>query len=94
MYLGKIVETAESDALCARPLHPYTKALFAAALPSHPDQRTQEKTVTGEVPSALSLPSGCRFHPRCPSVMPICSQIEPTLRRRDGSGEVACHLYT
>ena len=94
MYLGKIVETAEADALCARPMHPYTKALFAAALPSHPDQRTQEKTVTGEVPSALSLPSGCRFHPRCPSVMPVCSQIEPTLRRRDGGGEVACHLYT
>jgi oligopeptide/dipeptide ABC transporter ATP-binding protein len=93
MYLGKIVETAEADALCARPMHPYTKALFAAALPSHPDERTQEKTVTGEVPSALSLPSGCRFHPRCPSVMPICSQIEPTLRRRDGGGEVACHLY-
>ena len=94
MYLGKIVETAEADALCARPMHPYTKALFAAALPSHPDERTQEKTVTGEVPSALSLPSGCRFHPRCPSVMPICAQIEPTLRRRDGGGEVACHLYT
>ena len=93
MYLGKIVETAEADALCARPMHPYTKALFAAALPSHPDERTQEKTVTGEVPSALSLPSGCRFHPRCPSVMPICAQIEPTLRRRDGGGEVACHLY-
>jgi oligopeptide/dipeptide ABC transporter ATP-binding protein len=93
MYLGKIVETAESDALCARPLHPYTKALFAAALPSHPDDRPQEKTVVGEVPSALSLPSGCRFHPRCPSAMPVCSQTEPTLRRRDGGGEVACHRY-
>ena len=93
MYLGKIVEIGGADALCARPMHPYTKALFAAALPSHPDERTQEKAVTGEVPSALSLPSGCRFHPRCPSVMPICSQIEPTLRPRDGGGEVACHLY-
>jgi oligopeptide/dipeptide ABC transporter ATP-binding protein len=93
MYLGKIVETAESDALCARPMHPYTKALFAAALPSHPDDRPQEKAVVGEVPSALSLPSGCRFHPRCPSAMPVCSQTEPTLRRRDGGGEVACHLY-
>jgi len=93
MYLGKIVETAESDALCARPLHPYTKALFAAALPSHPDDRPHEKTVLGEIPSALSLPSGCRFHPRCPSAMPVCSQTEPTLRRRDGGGEVACHLY-
>jgi len=94
MYLGEIVEHAATEALYREPRHPYTKALFAAALPSHPDERTQEKTVTGEVPSALSLPSGCRFHPRCPSVMPICAQIEPTLRRRDGGGEVACHLYT
>ena len=93
MYLGKIVETAESDALCARPMHPYTQALFAAALPSHPDDRMQTKPITGEVPSALSPPAGCRFHPRCPSAMPDCSQIEPTLRRRDGGGEVACHLY-
>ena len=93
MYLGKIVETAESDALCTRPMHPYTKALFAAALPSHPDDRPHEKTVLGEIPSALSLPSGCRFHPRCPSAMPVCSQTEPTLRRRDGGGQVACHLY-
>ena len=93
MYLGKIVETAESDALCTRPMHPYTQALFAAALPSHPDDRTQTKPITGEVPSALSLPSGCRFHPRCPSAMPVCSQIEPVLRRRDGGGDVACHLY-
>ena len=93
MYLGKIVETAESDALCTRPMHPYTQALFAAALPSHPDDRAQTKPITGEIPSALSLPSGCRFHPRCPSAMPVCSQVEPTLRRRDGAGEVACHLY-
>ena len=93
MYLGKIVETAQSDALCARPMHPYTQALFAAALPSHPDDRAPDKPITGEVPSALSLPSGCRFHPRCPSAIPVCSQTEPALRRRDGGGEVACHLY-
>jgi len=93
MYLGKIVETAQSDALCARPMHPYTQALFAAALPSHPDDRAPDKPITGEVPSALSLPSGCRFHPRCPSAMPVCSQTEPALRRREGGGEVACHLY-
>ena len=93
MYLGRIVETAESEELCARPMHPYTKALFAAALPSHPDDPTPEKSIAGEVPSALSLPSGCRFHPRCPAAMPICSTIEPALRRRDAGGEVACHLY-
>jgi peptide/nickel transport system ATP-binding protein len=93
MYLGKIVESAESDALCARPMHPYTRALFAAALPSHPDDPQPERTIAGEVPSALSLPSGCRFHPRCPAAMPVCSEVEPTLQPRDGGGVVACHLY-
>jgi oligopeptide/dipeptide ABC transporter ATP-binding protein len=93
MYLGKIVETADSDALCTRPMHPYTRALFAAALPSHPGDREQESAIAGEVPSALRLPSGCRFHPRCPSAMPVCSEVEPTLQPRAGGGEVACHLY-
>jgi oligopeptide transport system ATP-binding protein len=93
MYLGRIVETADSDALCARPMHPYTKALFAAALPSHPDDPPHERTVAGEVPSALALPSGCRFHPRCPAAMPICSEVEPVLTSPDGGGVVACHLY-
>ena len=93
MYLGKIVETAASEALCTRPMHPYTQALFAAALPSHPDDRGQTTPITGEIPSALSLPPGCRFHPRCPAAMPVCSQVEPALRPRDGGGEVACHLY-
>ena len=93
MYLGKIVESAESDALCARPMHPYTKALFAAALPSHPDDPPQARAMAGEVPSALALPTGCRFHPRCPAAMPICSEVEPVLKPRDGGGEVACHLY-
>jgi oligopeptide/dipeptide ABC transporter ATP-binding protein len=93
MYLGKIVESADSDALCARPMHPYTKALFAAALPSHPDDPPHARAIAGEVPSALSLPSGCRFHPRCPSAMPVCSEVEPTLQPRAGGGEVACHLY-
>jgi oligopeptide transport system ATP-binding protein len=93
MYLGKIVEWADSETLCARPMHPYTRALFAAALPSHPDDQPQERAIPGEVPSALNLPSGCRFHPRCPSAMPICAEVEPTLQRREGGGEVACHLY-
>jgi oligopeptide/dipeptide ABC transporter ATP-binding protein len=93
MYLGKIVETADSDSLCARPMHPYTKALFAAALPSHPDDPPQERTLAGEVPSALHLPTGCRFHPRCPAAMPICAEVEPVLKPREDGGEVACHLY-
>ncbi len=93
MYLGRIVETADSDALCARPMHPYTRALFAAALPSHPDDPPQERAIAGEVPSALRVPPGCRFHPRCPSAMPICSDLEPPLKPREGGGTVACHLY-
>ena len=92
MYLGRIVETAETDALCARPMHPYTRALFAAALPSHPDDPPRPRAIAGEIPSALRVPSGCRFHPRCPDAMPVCSQAEPVLQSRDG-GMVACHLY-
>jgi oligopeptide/dipeptide ABC transporter ATP-binding protein len=93
MYLGKIVESADSDTLCARPLHPYTQALFAAALPSHPDDPRPDRTIAGEVPSALALPSGCRFHPRCPSAMPVCSQVEPVLQVSAAGHQVACHLY-
>ena len=92
MYLGRIVETTTSEAMCERPLHPYTEALFAAALPSHPDERHAPTPIAGEVPSALSLPAGCRFHPRCPKAMPVCSTVEPQLQERDG-GAVACHLY-
>ena len=92
MYLGRIVETNTSEAMCARPMHPYTQALFAAALPSHPDDRHAPTAIAGEVPSALSLPAGCRFHPRCPKAMPKCAEVEPALLARDG-GAVACHLY-
>jgi oligopeptide/dipeptide ABC transporter ATP-binding protein len=93
MYLGKIVELAESDDLAARPLHPYTKALFAAALPSHPNDQRGERTIIGEIPSPLAVPSGCRFHPRCPVAMPVCSEIEPPLTTEGGGHQVACHLY-
>jgi len=93
MYLGKIVETSESLELCATPLHPYTKALFAASLPSHPDEPREEIVLTGEVPSALNPPRGCHFHPRCPFVMPRCSQEEPALTEQSPGHRVACHLY-
>ena len=92
MYLGKLVETADSLELCAKPLHPYTKALFAAALPSHPDDSRDEIVLAGDVPSPLDPPSGCRFHTRCPQVMPRCSTDEPKLGGVDGR-DVACHLY-
>jgi oligopeptide/dipeptide ABC transporter ATP-binding protein len=93
MYLGKLVEVADSLTLCKEPLHPYTKALFAASLPSHPDEPREEIVLSGEVPSALNPPSGCHFHPRCPFAMPRCREEEPVLTELSPGHSVACHLY-
>ena len=93
MYLGKIVEIGEADTVAQAPKHPYTQALFSAALPSHPDEKREEVVVTGEVPSPLAPPSGCRFHPRCPHAMARCVSEEPALLPETGR-LVACHLYT
>ncbi|MBT7151411.1 MAG: dipeptide ABC transporter ATP-binding protein [Deltaproteobacteria bacterium] len=93
MYLGKLVETASSADIYHNPLHPYTKALYAAALPSHPDQQKEKITVTGEVPSPLNPPEGCRFHPRCPEAFPRCTQEEPKLIDMGNDQQVSCHLY-
>jgi oligopeptide/dipeptide ABC transporter ATP-binding protein len=93
MYLGEIVELAESLELCRNPLHPYTQALLAAALPSHPDERRQKLTIAGEVPSALDPPAGCRFHTRCPHAMPRCAVEHPERKAAAPGHQVACHLY-
>jgi oligopeptide/dipeptide ABC transporter ATP-binding protein len=92
MYLGKIVEMGDARTLARTPKHPYTEALFSAALPSHPDERREEIILPGEVPSPLNPPSGCRFHPRCPHSMPRCAQQAPALAPVDGR-LVACHLF-
>jgi len=92
MYLGKIVEKARTKDLFEKPLHPYTKALFSAALPSHPDIKHDEIILVGEVPSPINPPSGCRFHPRCPFAMPRCSEEEPQLREVSPNHVVSCHL--
>jgi oligopeptide/dipeptide ABC transporter ATP-binding protein len=94
MYLGQIVEYAATEALYSNPLHPYTKALFSAALPAHPDVQREEIVLPGEVPSPINPPSGCRFHPRCPFVKPECSQLEPSLKDVAADHKVACHLYS
>jgi oligopeptide/dipeptide ABC transporter ATP-binding protein len=93
MYLGKIVEKAETEELYKNPLHPYTKALFSAALPSHPDIVREEMILPGEVPSPINPPSGCRFHPRCAFAKPECAEVEPVPKEIAPNHMVACHLY-
>jgi oligopeptide/dipeptide ABC transporter ATP-binding protein len=92
MYLGRVVEMGTAHEVANVSRHPYTRALFAAALPSHPAEKREEIILAGEVPSPLNPPSGCHFHPRCPSVMERCRSEEPKLRMIDGI-RVACHLY-
>ncbi len=93
MYLGTIVERARTEELFENPLHPYTKALFSAALPGHPDIDREEIILPGEVPSPINPPSGCRFHPRCPAAMPECAEVEPKETHIAPGHTVACHLY-
>ena len=95
MYLGRIVEIAKRDELYARPLHPYTQALLAAVPVADPEiEATRPRTiVSGEVPSALRPPPGCRFHTRCPSAMPVCKERDPALTDLDQGRAVACHLH-
>jgi oligopeptide/dipeptide ABC transporter ATP-binding protein len=95
MYLGKIVEMAPTETLFAEPKHPYTRALFSAALPSHPDSPHEEIVLEGEIPSPIDPPSGCSFHPRCPQkIGAICEQVQPGLLACGRPGhQVACHLY-
>ena len=93
MYLGQIVEHAETEELYQNPLHPYTKALFSAALPSHPDLIREDIVLSGEVPSPINPPSGCRFHPRCPFAMDKCSVEVPVYKEVAPGHRVSCHLY-
>jgi oligopeptide/dipeptide ABC transporter ATP-binding protein len=92
MYLGQIVEYGSAKTVATDPQHPYTRALFSAALPSHPDEVRDEIILPGEVPSPVNPPAGCRFHPRCPQVMERCSREVPGLRLAHGR-EVGCHLF-
>lgn len=93
MYLGKLVEFSESEELFLHPLHPYTQALFSAALPDHPDIVREQVLLEGDVAAATAVPSGCRLHPRCPMAMPHCAEVEPEWKEVTPGHWTACHLY-
>ena len=92
MYLGKIVEIAPKKAIFTRPQHPYTEALLEAVPVPDPKVRKQRRVLTGDVPSPINPPSGCRFHTRCPYVEERCKVEEPPMREIEPGQWAACHL--
>jgi oligopeptide transport system ATP-binding protein len=96
MYLGKVVESAPTEELYVNPLHPYTKGIFAATpIPNPRVTRSRKRfIITGEVPSPIDPPSGCRFHSRCPYAMAKCPDEEPPFVRFEKDHFVACYLHS
>ena len=92
MYLGVLVELADSEMIFDNPLHPYTNALLAAIPRTDVDQGQELATIEGDIPSAVNPPKGCRFHTRCPYAMDICKTYEPQLKDYGDGHFVACHL--
>jgi len=91
MYLGRLVETAPAADLYARPLHPYTHALFSAVPSVDPDRRRRRIILPGDVPSPANPPAGCRFHPRCPHAMDVCHREFPEMKAVKKHHQVACY---
>ena len=93
MYLGKMVELAPTVELYKRPLHPYSIALLSAIPVPDPTFKSKRVVLTGEVPSPVNPPAGCRFHPRCENAMQVCQTQEPKLIDIGNDHLVACHLF-
>jgi oligopeptide/dipeptide ABC transporter ATP-binding protein len=91
MYLGRIVEKGQTLAVLERPLHPYTKALLSVMPVPNPRLRRERIILQGETPNPINLPTGCRFHPRCPIVQPHCREIDPEWREIEAGHWAACH---
>jgi len=94
MYLGSLVEIAETDNLYRSPMHPYTQALLSAIPVPDPLKRKERIVLQGDVPSPANPPSGCAFHPRCVHATAICRDVRPQLHQAAPGHQVACHLYT
>jgi peptide/nickel transport system ATP-binding protein/oligopeptide transport system ATP-binding protein len=92
MYLGKIVEVADRDALYNNPTHPYTKALLSAVPRPEPNSDRERIRLPGEIPSPINPPSGCTFHPRCPFVKDECKKTIPGLSPVKGDPEGDDHI--
>ena len=92
MYLGRMMELSESEELFTRPLHPYTQALFSAALPDHPDIERNPVMLSNDVAAPTDVPSGCRLHTRCPFAKSICADVEPPWKEVGPRHWTACHL--
>ena len=93
MYLGRIVEIGSATAIFAEPAHPYSAALIKA-IPSAERRKSSFQPLKGELPSPLSPPSGCPFHPRCEQAMPVCREVRPVLTEIAPGRSAACHLHT
>ncbi|MCK4508588.1 MAG: ATP-binding cassette domain-containing protein [Desulfuromonadales bacterium] len=93
MYLGRIVEMADTDSLFANPRHPYTRALLKSVLLPEPGKRVTDPNLGLEFPNPFDLPTGCKFHPRCSEAMPVCRITAPDAATSPG-GYVECHLYS
>lgn len=94
MYLGRVMESADSEKLYDNPLHPYTQSLLAACLTLDPDQESQRVALKGETASPFNPPSGCHFHPRCPHATEQCRGTAPPTVEPEPGHKVACYLYT
>lgn len=94
MYLGQLVELADSTSIYENPKHPYTKALLSAVPIPDPDYVADRTILEGDVPSPADPPSGCPFHTRCPMAMEVCKTVRPAFQEDENNHYVACHLYT